>query len=374
MRTARTRKGARKRGQKPSRLSGAVLADILQQRSGVGVINGRLYLLEGGSVNPGHLFLCYQNHYHSLREGASLAGKWIDLLDRKPPVDKKGTNTRAVSDPLQEFVYHRLIPRLQTEAATPGEISRIQLETLGSAPVDQPPPRLKSDFMFLDNHWWNLGPDFTNLARTELAIEIYGQRWVGSYKGQRRLATGFINRMIRTGEAGLRTQDPDRGPTRSPTKAIYQDEVHAILPLPDGRLFCCRYLSSYAVEGVDRKLYYFEPVRIGIHLSQTTTAEVLGPGAAVVMQPYKHMFVVCEAPQVSICMATAHSYFRELWKLPLEEAFIRHLEAARLTLCSGYFHNSGSMAHHSIEEFRRPQISEKEAAKRCLPIYRYYRR
>jgi len=91
------------------------------------------------------------------------------------------------------------------------------------------------------------------------------------------------------------------------------------------------------------------------------------------MDSYRHMFLLGGEPGESICMPRPGEYYRRLHGLPLEEAILQHLEAARLTLCSGYFYEKGHISYHDIGELGLRVISPDEAHTRQLPVYRYYR-
>ena len=71
-----------------------------------------------------------------------------------------------------------------------------------------------------------------------------------------------------------------------------------------------------------------------------------------------------------LCMPRDSQYFRDMYEMPLEEALLHHLESARMTLCAGYMPLNS--AYHPIRSLGRRTLSEREARRRHLPIYRYY--
>jgi len=153
---------------------------------------------------------------------------------------------------------------------------------------------------------------------------------------------------------------------------LYRDEVYAVVCTPRGRYFVCQRLPEYAVEDMDGTLYYFEGVEIGIQLASTSPAKVLRAVCVQVMHPYRHMFVGNIGGAALVCMPRPASYFAELHGLDLAEGLLRHLEAARMTLCAGYTPDSAPW--HPLASLKRKVVSAEEAARRGLPVYWFARK
>ena len=158
-----------------------------------------------------------------------------------------------------------------------------------------------------------------------------------------------------------------------PEARVYDNGRHAVVRTTMGRQWVTLRVPPYVVEGENRRLYRFGAVEIGICLTGDKVSDVVHGSAACVIHPYAHMFVLGGDSGSPICMPRSAQYFRRLHRLPLAEAVLQHLESARMTLCSGLFHQNWSTPYHPIASVALGRISATEARRLQLPIYRYYR-
>ncbi|MEW6755572.1 MAG: hypothetical protein AB1505_32030 [Candidatus Latescibacterota bacterium] len=155
---------------------------------------------------------------------------------------------------------------------------------------------------------------------------------------------------------------------------VYQDAVYSVLAAPSGQHYCCRRIPAYVVEDHDGTLYQFPAAQVGIRVDGTEPRRVLHPASALVMHRYWHPFVFAGASGAPICMPLPPPYFEELHRLPLAEGLLRHLESARIVLCSGYHAGNPTAGYHPISGGPTGQTVTESAARAAgLAIYRYRR-
>lgn len=296
---------------------------------------------------------------------------------------------------LEEFIIDRLIPRLEREAGVEDGTFRLSMpdlqvdnaavENVSTAPQAVVPTRLtdamldvefSQDIAFSGNSYYTLSPFYGRVRAGQFHLRWGGREFVGPTREHRFRALERYDRFLETTIAQVLAPLVQQGVQEQKVEqesrecVLYDDGKHAVVRSPAGQLFVCRHLPEYVVEGSDRRLFHFEPVQLGVHLSALGSGHFPGPQ---VMHPYRHMFVMGTQAGEFICMPRDGKYYGQLRRLPLEDAFIAHLESARLTMCSGYFHNNGTCPYHQVELLGKPQLSPTEVRQRGLPLYRYYR-
>jgi len=229
---------------------------------------------------------------------------------------------------------------------------------------------------FSGNNCYALSPFYGWVRAGQFHLRWGGREFVGPTREHRFRALERYDRFLETTitqvlasvvQQGVQEQKVEQ---ESRECVLYDDGKHAVVRSPAGQLFVCRHLPEYVVEGSDRRLFLFEPVQLGVRLSALGSGHFPGPQ---VMHLYRHMFVMGSQAGEFICMPRDGKYYGQLRRLPLEDAFIAHLESARLTMCSGYFHDNGTYPYHQVELLGKPELSPTEVRQRGLPLYRYYR-
>ena len=269
---------------------------------------------------------------------------------------------------VEEFLFSRLIPLLKQRSCRfreegPAESS---LSSLASEEVIF--PGLERRFAFIGQRWHALVPFFGASGSGRFQLRLGDDQFVGVEveNRQKRLERydALLQEAVREACARPKKQRAGRA-------VLFQDETYAVVATPRRRYFLCQHILPYAVEGPDHKLYFFEEVEVGMQITHTDVEQLMQPRKVRVMHPYRHMFLSDGGVSEPICMPRPERYYRELRQLPLEEALLRHLEAARMTLCAGY--TPASTPYHSINLLGRRTLCQEEALERGLPIYRYYR-
>lgn len=151
-------------------------------------------------------------------------------------------------------------------------------------------------------------------------------------------------------------------------RALYRGATHSVVQATDDLWLCARRIAPYAVQGRDGRLFRFGAVDIGIALTGTDTPQVLGHMCVRALHRYPHMFIASSVTNI-VCMPQPLGYYEELYQLPLEQALIAHLEAARMALCAGYGPLNSDV--HPIEILDLPVLGEAEAFRQGLPVYPY---
>jgi hypothetical protein len=172
---------------------------------------------------------------------------------------------------------------------------------------------------------------------------------------------GLLEDVVRTSLAAEVT--PGR------TDGLYRDDTYSVVRTPRGRTYVVQRVPPYVVEGIDKKLYYFDGVEIGLLVRALQPRDLFTPQCVQVLQDYRHMFVYGFGNY--ICMPREQTYFRELDRSPLAEGILQQLEAARMTLCAGYMPQNAVM--RPVTRVSRREIALDEARRRRLPIYWYYK-
>ena len=263
---------------------------------------------------------------------------------------------------LGPFVHERLIPRLRDAASFDEEEDMVVAESL----VDGLLTRLEPEFAFVDGRWYGLVPFCGEPEPRQPEFIVGKNRFLGLRAGSAVDALARYDTVLRE---VVRAIFPAEGGGWKERGYLYRGKEGAVMRTPAGRYFACLQMPPYVVEGDDRKLYSFEAAEIGIQIVSTDARKGIRPVSVQVLHAYRHMFVSGWGGGNFICMPRSESYYEELSQLPLEEALLRHLESARMTLCAGY--TPLSSPAHSIQTLGRPILSEEEAQRRGLPIYRY---
>jgi hypothetical protein len=260
------------------------------------------------------------------------------------------------------FVNERLIPRLRGAVFFDEKEDMAVAESL----VDGLLARLEPEFAFVDGRWYGLVPFCGEPGPRQPEFTVGKDRFLGLRVGSAVDALARYDAVLRE---AVRAVFPAEGGDWEERGYLYRGKGGAVMRTPSGRYFACLQMPPYVVEGDDRKLYSFEAVEIGIQVVSTDVRKAIRPVSVQVLHAYRHMFVSGWGGGNFICMPRPESYYEELCQLPLEEALMRHLESARMTLCAGY--TPLSSPAHSIQSLGRPVLSEEEAQRRGLLIYRY---
>lgn len=284
-----------------------------------------------------------------IREYADLDGHDLAMT----PGDSKG---------IGPFVHERLIPRLRGATSFDEEEETAVAESL----VDGLLARLESEFAFVDGRWYGLVPFCGQPGPRQPEFIVGKDRFLGLRAGS---AVDALVRYDAVLREAVRAVFPAEGEGWKERGYLYRGKGGAVMRTPAGRFFACLQIPPYVVEGDDRKLYSFEAAEIGIQVVSTDVRKAIRPVSVQVLHAYRHMFVSGWGGGNFICMPRSEGYYEELCQFPLEEALLRHLESARMTLCAGY--TPLSSPAHSIQTLGRPVLSEEEAQRRGLPIYRY---
>ena len=261
---------------------------------------------------------------------------------------------------VERLVLERLIPRLKalghpraidTSAPRPEEFLAGALDSLGRG------------FALSGGRWHELIPFYGRSPEGRFALEIRGRQFLGlRCMGE----AAALKRCELALEEAVLGAFPGAQSGPSPWD-LYRDEVYAVVCTPAGRYYVCQRIPPYVVEDMDGTLYYFEGVEIGIQLTSTSPAKVLRPVCVQLMQEYRHMFVGHIGGAAYVCMPRPSSYFDEVHSLEFTEGLLRHLEAARMTLCAGYTPDSAPW--HPLNSLGRRALTAAEAGRRGLPVY-----
>ncbi|MDP6776490.1 MAG: hypothetical protein QGI83_06985 [Candidatus Latescibacteria bacterium] len=158
-----------------------------------------------------------------------------------------------------------------------------------------------------------------------------------------------------------------------PGETVYRDGERSVRSGTGGSLYCWQRVPPFAVEAPDGKLRQYEEAEIGVHLKTLTPEVVLPVGGPEIGCHYPHPYVFDLGGQSRLCMGHDVAYFQRFWNMPLEEGIVEYLNAARLVLCAGHFEGGGEpLVDNGASE--RPRIGLREARKRRLPVYRYFRK
>lgn len=312
-------------------------------------------------------------HRRAVFNWAQQAHRGTSRLDGNLPALSPRT-----AEAIGQFVRERLIPRLQAEggavpvsppipatAPVPGRFPEAAMQSFLEAQVW---PRW---FAFHRDTWHCLTPFFGQPLAGRLHLEWEGQAFISMAQERRRLALLRCDQRLE--EAVSRSLQALEQQQAQP-QALYQGGAYAVLCSPRRHYFCCRQLPPYVVEGQDRALYLFGGVQVGVPIIDLEVSEVIRPFSALVMHAYRHMFAHSAGGTRLICMLQPADYYQRLHQLPLEEALLQYLEAARMTLCAGYHEGNRAALLHDIRRLGKPQISLREAQAQGLPVYRFYRR
>lgn len=115
---------------------------------------------------------------------------------------------------------------------------------------------------------------------------------------------------------------------------VYQDRRHLIYRLPGDHYYLCTRIPPYGVQGPEGEIQLMRKTMVGIEISTTKVDDVIYPGAAKVMTLGDKPLVVSgwDAPGTPVEMPIQAGSYLELYALPTEEALLRYLESARLTV------------------------------------------
>ncbi len=245
-------------------------------------------------------------------------------------------------DRVDGFVAERLIPFIKDYVDEHGIQEQQPSAFSVVSVVDRVMPGLAGSFAFLAGRWMRLIPFFGRPRPGQPLLRVGNEFLVGIQSQPSAVAVATCDTAL-------------------------QD---AVIRTPRGRCFMCQRLPPYVVEGMDKKLYYFDSAEIGIHVTTTQVQSVITCACVQVLHSYKHMFVGGLGTGSFICMPRDYSYYQALNRQPLERALIEHLESARMTLCAGYQPVNSSV--HRIQSVGCRTISLPEVHRRNLPVYWYY--
>lgn len=275
------------------------------------------------------------------------------------------------TDRVDGFVAERLIPFIRGYVEEHGvkepQSSVFSVESV----VDRVMPGLADSFAILAGRWMRLIPFFGRLKPGQPLLRVGNEYLVGIQPQPSAVAVATCDTALQeavSAACAIAVRDGDCDGSHSGD--LYRRDPYAVIRTPRGRCFVCQRQPPYVVEGMDRKLYYFDSVEIGIHLSATQVQSVITCACVQVLHAYKHMFVGTIGCGNFICMPRDHSYYQALNRQPLERALLEHLESARMTLCAGYQPANSSV--HRIQTVGRRTISLAEVRRRNLPVYWYF--
>ena len=269
-------------------------------------------------------------------------------------------------DRLDGFVNERLIPFIQEY--TDGEEKEggrnpMQRELSDESVVERVAPALDGCFAFVPGRWLRLVPFCGKPRPGELLLKVGAEQLIGIQSQPESIAlAGYdtaLQEAVTTADAGAGNSECD----------LYRNERYAVIRTPRGRYFVCQRLPPYVVEGIDKKLYYFEGAEIGIQITSTQVKGVITSACVQVLHSYRHMFVGSLGIGNFICMPRDFAYYEDLYRRPLERALLEHLESGRMTLCAGY--QSVNACVHPIQSAGRKTIGPSEVRRRNLPVYRF---
>ena len=149
---------------------------------------------------------------------------------------------------------------------------------------------------------------------------------------------------------------------------LYRDDTYAVVRTPRGRTYVVQRVPPYVVEGIDKKLYYFDGVDIGLLVRACSRVTC---SRRSVCRCLRNTVTCSSTVSATTSVCRDQAYFRELEGMPLAEGTLQHLEAARMTLCAGYMPQNAVM--HPVDGVGRREVSLEEARRRWLPIYWYYK-
>ena len=268
---------------------------------------------------------------------------------------------RTVSRQVEDFIFQQLIPHLKTRShkaqtsISPPNLLELQLLR-----------HWGKNLAFYDSSCYALVPYFGRTKPGEFHLKVDGQHYKALDRTLRDAALDHYDQLLQKTVQrffGDSTRDTD-------THTLYRDPVYSILRIPRGEFFLCQQMPPYVVETDNGKLYPFPAVELGIPIADLRPTQVVHAQSVQTMHPYRHMFLFGDRAGERVCMPRPKSYFEQLHRLPLAEALLEHLDSARTTLCAGL---NGSSPYHSVKSLGLSAISQREAHRRDLPIYRFRR-
>ena len=355
------------------------MAEVLQlhQVADVAVLNGQIVQIAWQRTGPRVPGAGVRGCRRQVRAGGQLAECLPALIARKRVelkswVEAYGLEWKGVEelqDPpaareqVEQFVCRRLIPRLSGRI---GEVAALETPPVRETVEDCVFPHLERNFAFLDRHWYALTPFWGETRPGQFHLRLGERQFLGTRTEPRAKALARYDALLQDAVRQALSSE-----SRAAEQVLYSDAVHAVRRSARGVYYLCQRIPPYAVEGPDRKLYYFDAVEIGAPILGATAAQIIQPYLVQVMHAYRHMFVHCSTAPDLICMPRPSGYFAALRRLPVEEGLLELLESARMTLCAGYAPES--TPHHQIAALGRRIIGRDEAVRQQLPIYAYYR-
>ena len=304
---------------------------------------------------------------HSISHQLAAIEQWARTRGanaRYAPLDRHGPRpSRQSGAQIARFVHERLIPALE-QGGDPGQrqISRSRI----TISAHQLLPRLERSFAFVGSCWFELVPFLGTPQYRQFHLRRGQGEFLGIRASSRTATLRRYDRILKQVVEETFGAETREGPD------LFVNQRYRVIRTPAGRYFLSQRILPYAIEGRDAKLYWFGEAEFGIQITGLRPAEVFTPyGVRVYAEHYPHMFVDSLGGALVICMPRSQTYFRGLFRLPLEEALQRHLESARLTLCAGYVPENSLL--HPIHVLGRKTISEGEALRLKVPVYRYYR-
>ncbi len=354
----------------------------MQRHRNVVVVDGRVGLVVSESHAPEDRsveFDTFSGYVHFVGTLGSLLARAVRL--RQPSLrhwaaasagsayaelDRPGlTPSAIIADRVDAFVYDRLIPFLKDLRHQRPERKR---PPAAAALEPSLVPELDDRFAFIAERWYQLVPFFGSSGRGSFVFRLQDQQFIGLRTESTRAAVGRYDSLLRDAVCAAL---PSHQIGSREHCDLYHDDRYSVIRTPGGRHFLSYRLPPYVIEGVDRKLYHFDGAEIGIAITSIDVRQVITSQAVQVLHAYRHMFVSFMGNGHFVCMPRGLPYFNELYRLPLEEALLRHLESGRLTLCAGYQPSNAVL--HPIQATGRRTISLNEARKRSLPVYWYDR-
>ena len=360
-------------------------------RQGVIVIDGRLGHLQRHKQSSTDIPVAYGGVQQYVRFdstverrlGEALEARWTSLRQwcrhageqRYAELDAlQGTPPVIALDRIDGFVNERLIPFIDAYVDNEVESTSAPDQALPvAAVVERVMPALDGSFAFVAGRWLRLIPFFGNPRPGQPLLEVGTEQLIGIQSQPASTALNGYDTALREAVsaacAGATEDGADDG-SRQDTHSecdLYRRDPYGIIRTPRGRYFVTQRQPPYVVEGMDKKLYYFDGAEIGIQITSTRVKGVITSACVQVLHSYRHMFVGSLGVGNFICMPRDYPYYQDLYRQPLERALLEHLESGRMTLCAGYQPVNASI--HRIQTVGRKTIGLAEVRRRNLPVY-----
>lgn len=318
--------------------------------------------------------------HQTLRRHHREIGLWVQrthinptLLDRDlPPA------TTATAETIGQFVREHLIPRLRAERDSSSEPTA---DAAARKPVGDPVEAVIQSFpsaqlwprwfAFYHDTWYGLVPFSGQPLNGRFHLVWKDRSFIAMSRMKGRIAVRTCDQRLEEAVGGSFQGLQEQ---RLEPSVLYRHHPYSVLRSAKRNYFICRQIPPYVVEGQDRALYLFPQVQVGVPITALEVDEALRPFSARIMHAYHHMFAHSAGACEPICMPLPNGYYARLCELPLEDALLQYLEAARMTLCAGYHEGNTSAAFHDVRRLNMPRITRVEAKARGLVVYPFYRK